>query len=83
MEKSKNCPPEGFVERLEKSWIKSGMTQKTVAEQIGCERKSVNLWMQGAVMPDVVNIVHLCRLFNVSADYLLFGEEGENAVHTP
>lgn len=83
MEKKNNYPPEGFTERLKDSWLKSGMSQKQVALKIGCDRKSIFNWMEGINIPDIRKLYYLCRLFNVSADYLLFGEEGENAVHTP
>ena len=75
MAKTNRYPPEGFTERLYHVWLASGMTQKEVALQIGYERKAVRLWLYGDNIPSVLALARLCRLFEVSADYLLFGKE--------
>ena len=80
---SKHYFPEGFAERLKDLWMKSGMTQEQVAVKIKWKRKAVNAWINGYSMPNALAIARLCRLFNVSADYLLFGEERQNEIHTP
>lgn len=77
MAKNRHYPPEGFPERLKEAWLASGMTQKEVSERTGFERKSVSQWMYGAHVPNILALARLCRLFHVSADHLLFGEERE------
>lgn len=67
--------PEGFPERLREVWLASGMTQNEVSKRIGYERKSISKWMSGDYAPNTLALARLCRLFHVSADYLLFGEE--------
>lgn len=64
-----------FHERLRCLWLASGLTQKQVAERTGAERKSVSKWISGEFNPSLPYFMRLCRLFRVSADWLLFGEE--------
>lgn len=79
MAKSKHYSPEGFSERLRDLWLISGLTQKQIAKQIGYERKSVRAWIYGDYVPNILALARLCSVFNVSADYLLFGKEKEDA----
>lgn len=74
MEKS-NYPPEGFPKRLYDAWLASGMTQIEAARKIGYERKMISHWIHGDSVPNALALARLCRLFGVSADYLLFGKE--------
>lgn len=67
--------PEGFPGRLYKEWLRSGLTQKEAARRIGVERKTFMYWLHGDTQPNVLALAKLCRLFHVSADYLLFGKE--------
>ncbi len=66
---------DSFHERLRCLWIASGLTQKQIAERIGAERKSVSKWISGEFNPSLLYFMRLCRLFHVSADWLLFGKE--------
>lgn len=70
-----NYPMEGFAGRLHDVWIRSNMTQKEVAYEIGWEQKAVRGWLYGDRMPNALALARLCRLFGVSADYLLFGKK--------
>jgi len=49
----------------------SGMSQEELASQITVSRQAISKWELGESIPDTDNVVQLCRLFNVSADYLL------------
>lgn len=69
---------EGFAVRLRKLWIKSGKTQNEIAHQIGVTRGTFSNYIYGDVMPNSLYLARLCRVFHVSADYLLFGEEMDN-----
>lgn len=79
MAKSRHYPPEGFSKRLRELWLTSGLTQVQIAQQIGYERKMVHAWIYGDYAPNITALAGLCRIFGVSADYLLFGKDGENA----
>lgn len=64
---------EGFTERLRESWTASGLTQGEIAQRIGTERKAFCSYINARSMPDALRLARLCAVFNVSADYLLFG----------
>ena len=51
-----------------------GMSQETLAEEIGVSRQSVSKWETGAAIPDTEFVVKMARLFGVSIDGLLLGE---------
>lgn len=68
---------QGFAWRLYHEWVRSGLTQKEAAGRIGYERKTFRLWIYGDTVPNVLALAKLCRLFKVSADYLLFGKEDQ------
>ena len=48
-----------------------GMTQKQVAEFLSKSETGYASWEQGLAEPSVNDIRMLCKLFEVSADYLL------------
>lgn len=79
MAKSKHYAPEGFRKRLCDLWLLSGLTQTEIARRIGYERKSIAAWINGDCVPNILALARICSVFNVSADYLLFGKEKENA----
>ena len=68
-------PLEGFTKRLREAWTTSGLTQGEIAWRIGTERKTFCKYINTRSMPDALRLAHLCAVFNVSADYLLFGKE--------
>jgi len=54
-------------------WLRKekGMSQEQLAAQITVSRQAISKWELGESTPDTENIVQLCKIFNVSADYLL------------
>lgn len=50
---------------------KNGLTQAALAKRLGVTRSAVNSWEIGVSAPSVQYLIELCKLFNVSADYLL------------
>lgn len=53
----------------------SGMTQLELAEKLNYSDKAVSKWESGASVPDVAVLVQLSRMFGVSLDYLVTGED--------
>lgn len=51
-----------------------GMTQKELAEKIGCTDKAVSRWETGKGLPDMSFILPLSKELNVSVNELLCGE---------
>ena len=54
-----------------------GWSQEELAEQIAVTRQAISRWESDSAKPDADNIVALCTLFGVSADYLLCTESAE------
>jgi len=66
-------------QRIQTLRIKSGLSQEALAERLGVTRQSVSKWELGQAVPDVDNIVQLSRLFGVTTDALLLGEDAAYA----
>lgn len=60
-----------FCERLKQIRIESQMTQKDVYEALGLSCNGYASYEQGRTEPNIATLVRLCKLFDVSADYLL------------
>ena len=54
---------------------RSGMTQAKLAERLNYSDKAVSKWERGESMPDVLTLVQLAELFEVSVDTLLADPE--------
>lgn len=60
-----------ICERIKETREKNGFTQATLARKLGISRSAVNSWEIGISAPSVQYLIELCKLFKVSADYLL------------
>ena len=54
----------------------ASLSQEQLGEKLGVSRQAVSKWESGQANPDLQYVMALCRLFEISSDYLLFGEEG-------
>lgn len=63
--------PTIIAERLKQIREERGMAQAAVAEEIGTTESAICRWEKGKHEPSACNIVALCVLFGVSADWLL------------
>ena len=59
-----------------------GMSQEELAAQITVSRQAISKWELGESIPDTENVVQLCKLFGISADYLL-NDEIESDIDIP
>lgn len=75
MIREKNYSPEGLAQRLKILCLKSGLTQTQIGAHVGTNRTTIYRWTEGTRTPDITSLARLCKLFGVSADYLLFGKE--------
>ncbi len=57
--------------RLQESRKYAGFTQRQVAERLGMLQPSYARYESGVLELDYEKLIFLCRLFHVSADYLL------------
>lgn len=62
-------------ERIALARKQAGMTQEQLGERLGVSRQAVSKWESGQTNPDLAYVAEMCRLFGVSSDWLLLGEE--------
>lgn len=60
-----------ICERIKETRERNGLTQAALAKKLGVTRSAVNSWEIGVSAPSVQYLIELCKLFSVSADYLL------------
>ncbi|MCI9530313.1 MAG: helix-turn-helix transcriptional regulator [Lachnospiraceae bacterium] len=65
---------EGFTERLNEEFIKSGMAIKGLAGKMHKDHSTVRSWLEGRSQPKAISLARLCIALDTSADYLLFGK---------
>ena len=57
--------------RLRQAIKESGIPQKEIAKEIGVSAQTVSKYMRADVFPALDTLAKLCRLLDVSADYIL------------
>lgn len=62
-------------ERIYKLRDERRLSQDELADRIGVSRQTISNWETDKVRPDTDKLLTLCKEFDVSADYLLFGKE--------
>lgn len=67
-----------FGERLNNIMLDNDMTPDKLARMLGCGTRTIQYWLDGESDPTVQYLYEICRIFNVSADYILFGEYVED-----
>ena len=60
-----------FGEKLFSLRKSQKLSQEELSEKLGVTRQAVSRWENGETMPDSPNLLEICNLFGVSADYLL------------
>lgn len=66
----------GFFQRLAQAYYWSQMTQEQLGKAIGKSRKTVELYLTARATPDAQTLMRICEALKVSADWILFGDEG-------
>ena len=61
-----------FIQYLRK---RENLTQEELANKLNVGREAVSKWERGKTIPDQLLLLNLSKLFNVSVDELLYGEE--------
>lgn len=64
-----------FGKRLYDKILEKDITFTSLSKITGISRTLIYAYIYDCVNPSVVQLVKLCSVLNVSADYLLFGEE--------
>ena len=69
---------DSFGQRLKKVLTERNMMQKELAEKIGVNEMAISRYIHGGRMVSVSILIDICKVLNVSADYLLgLGEVAE------
>lgn len=61
--------------RLKEARLRAGLTQENVAEEIQVTRQTISNWETEKSFPDIVSVIKLSTLYNISLDKLLKGDE--------
>lgn len=77
----RNYDPQVISDRLRELMEKKGISQKDLAEKIGCSRKTINHYCLGKSVPDQVNAKALAAFFRVNEDYILGESEYTTSWH--
>ena len=67
----------GFSKKLIQLRKANGMSQEDLADKLGVSRQAISRWEQGSTFPDLPNLQKICKVFSVSADYLISDEHTE------
>ena len=66
-----------MAEQIIRARKKAGLTQRELAKQLNVTNNAVSRWETGGGMPDIIQLVPLCRVLDLSLQELLDGvEEG-------
>lgn len=60
-----------FGEKLRTLRLERGWSQKALAEKLGVVSASVSAYEQAKKYPSIEVLIKVCKVFDVSADYLL------------
>lgn len=52
-----------------------GLSQEDLAEKLGVSRQAVSKWERSEASPDTDNLIALAKIYNLSLDELVFGEQ--------
>lgn len=61
--------------KLKEARLQAGLTQENVAEKIQVTRQTISNWENEKSFPDIVSVIKLSTLYNISLDKLLKGDE--------
>lgn len=60
--------------RIREVFNESGIPYTKIAKRLGLARSMIYKYIDEGTTPSAENIANICKEFNVTADYLLFGE---------
>lgn len=60
--------------KLKEARIKRELTQEQVAETIGVSRQTMSNWENNKSYPDIISVIKLSDIYEISLDYLLKGK---------
>ena len=63
-----------FSSQLTKLRESNNLSQSQLAEQLNVSRQAVSKWENGTALPDIVRLVEIAQLLNVSLDEPITGQ---------
>lgn len=79
----KNMLSQDFAERLRTLRQERGLSQRDLAQIIGCETMVISRYERGAAVPRMDSLVSLAEALHVSTDELATGRRPADATTTP
>ena len=64
-------------EILYKLLAEHNMKQKQLADKLDCGQNTIYKWLRKDIMPNLCFIMMMSDIFNVSIDYLVYGEDND------
>ncbi|HBH94312.1 MAG TPA: transcriptional regulator [Ruminococcaceae bacterium] len=61
--------------QIKKARLNAGFTQEQAAEALGVSRQTISNWENEKTLPDIISVVKMSDLYNISLDLLLKGGE--------
>jgi transcriptional regulator with XRE-family HTH domain len=61
--------------RIQKRRKKLGLSQGDIGRELGISLQAVSKWENGYNVPDIVNMIPLCKMLKCSLEWLFTGKE--------
>lgn len=61
-------------DKLKTARVNAGVTQEQIAETIGVSRQTISNWENGRTLPDVMSLIKISDMYQISLDDLLKGD---------
>ena len=58
-------------ERIKELRMESGLSQAKLGDALAVSQDTVSLWEKSKALPNTEYVILMCKLFDISADYLL------------
>lgn len=72
-----------FSEKIIQARKAKALTQEDLAEAVGVSRQAVSKWETGEANPDLDKLVSLCKVLDLSMDYLCLDKQPEVTAEAP
>lgn len=76
-------PEETFGQRIKAIREKYQLTQDKFGASLGVSRQTVSRWEKEKVVPELANLMEICRKYDITMAYLLGQEEEEELEENP
>ncbi len=72
-----------LADRLQQLRKGANFSQEQLSDMLDISRQAISKWESGQATPDIQNVIKLCEIYKVSADYILTGKETTTPTPTP